>query len=66
MALRAKDFCNDIEDEYAFFNEICERVIKNPRFYLEHCDDRNPVLQTYYFSFIDYDYRKVKHKPKPL
>ncbi len=68
----AKDFCEDIEDEYAFFNEICERVIKDPRFYLDHIDDGN-TLQTYKFSFIDYTakckskpYEQLREIPKPL
>jgi hypothetical protein len=57
VSLFAKDFCEDIKDEYEFFDEICERVIRNPRFYLNELEN-GKSLQSYRFSFINYKKKK--------
>lgn len=55
------------EEERAFYDEVLERVIRNPRFYLDHLDNRG--LWVFRVSFLDYrSKRRVKKglKPKPL
>jgi len=56
---KAWELSEDIIDEKAFYNEILDRIILNPRFYLDNLD-KPRVLQTYWFSFINYRYKKRK------
>lgn len=65
MSLHAKDFCDDALDERVFFDEICERVIRNPRFYLNLLDDTG-ALQSYKFSFICYNAKKKERFIKEI
>lgn len=51
--------CENSEEEKAFYEEILNRVISNPRFYLQNLDESG-VLQSYRFSFINYSYKKKK------
>lgn len=47
-----------IEDEREFFNENCDLIIRNVRFYLDHLDDGTLwVYKTYFFN-----YEPEKHK----
>ena len=46
-----------IEEEHAFFYEVCDRIIANPRFYLDNLDG----LSVFKCSFINYKYKKTKH-----
>lgn len=52
-----------LEEERQFYNEVLDRVIANPRYYLDHLEDDK--LAVFKCSFIDY-YHKVKKKSKPL
>lgn len=45
-----------IEEEYAYYNEVLERVINNPRWYLNHLEE----LSVFKVSFIQYSYKKKK------
>ena len=47
-----------LEEEYAFYNEVLQRVINNPRFYLDHLDE----LDVFYVSFIDYSTTRRKKR----
>jgi hypothetical protein len=52
-----------IEQEYAYYNEVLERVINNPRKYLDALDDGS--LSEFMVSFINYtstDRRSLKSK----
>lgn len=49
-----------LEEEYEFYNEVLDRVIKNPRFYLEHLDDG--TLTTFKCSFINYHKKRRLYK----
>jgi hypothetical protein len=51
------EFMSDT-DEHAYFTEVCERVIRNPRFYLDHLDE----LYVFRVSFIRKRRRLKKHK----
>lgn len=65
--LRKKFTDMTIEDEVEFYNEVLDRVISNPRFYLDHLDNRG--LWVFRCSFLDYKTkRRVKKglKTKPL
>jgi len=47
------------EEERDFYMEVLDRVIRNPRFYLDHLDNRG--LWVFRVSFLDYkSKRKVK------
>lgn len=46
------------DEERAYFNEVCDRIINNPRFYLDNLDD----LSVFRCSFISY----APEKKKPL
>jgi hypothetical protein len=47
------------EDERDFYMEVLDRVIRNPRFYLDHLDNRG--LWVFRVSFLDYKgKRRVK------
>lgn len=50
-----------IEQEYTYYNEVLERVIRNPRYYLNHLEE----LDVFEVSFIDYK-RPAGRKKKPL
>ena len=53
----------DKEDELSYFNEVCDRIIKNPRFYLDNLDK----LDTFVVSFIHYGKsRKCNKEQKAL
>lgn len=43
------------DEEKAYFYEVCDRIIANPRFYLENLDE----LSVFKVSFINYKNRKV-------
>ena len=43
-------------EEKKYYLEVLEKVIANPRLYLDNLDN----LQTFYVSFIDYSYKKSK------
>lgn len=45
-----------IDEEHTFFNEVCDRIIANPRFYLDHLDE----LSEFKCSFIRYKPKKTK------
>lgn len=47
-----------LEEEYSFYNDVLDRVISNPRFYLDHLDDG--TLSVFKCSFIPYTYKKRK------
>jgi hypothetical protein len=47
------------EEERDFYFEVLDRVIRNPRFYLDHLDNRG--LWVFRVSFLDY---KTKRKVK--
>jgi len=62
-----KDLGMELDEEKLFFDEVCNRIILNPRFYLEHLD--NGGLWVFRVSFLDYKgKRKLKKglKPKDL
>lgn len=40
----------EYDEEQAYYHEILERVIKNPRFYLDHLDE----LSVFRVSFLHY------------
>lgn len=44
-----------IEEEKRYFFDICDRIIANPRFYLDNLDE----LSTFKVSFINYKKRKA-------
>lgn len=46
-----------LEEEKAYYEETLERVIKNPRFYLDNLDE----LHTFRVSFLNY--KPLKKKP---
>jgi hypothetical protein len=47
------------EEERDFYMEVLDRVIRNPRFYLDHLDNRG--LWVFRVSFLDYKgKRRVK------
>jgi hypothetical protein len=39
-----------LEDEYNYFYEVCDRIISNPRYYLDNLDE----LYVFKVSFIHY------------
>lgn len=43
------------EEELEFYDEILERVIKDPRYYLQNLED----LEVFRFSFIEFKKEKV-------
>lgn len=47
-----------LAEEKEYYEETLNRVISNPRFYLDNLDE----LYVYRVSFINYEYQK----PKPL
>jgi len=59
MTNKARELSEDLLDEKEFYNEILDRVIMNPRFYLDNID-KPRSLQTFWFSFIRYYYKKKK------
>jgi len=44
------------EDEREYFNEICDRIIRDPRFYLDNLER----LDTFVVSFIHYGKSRKK------
>jgi hypothetical protein len=65
--LRKKYPDMSIEEEKSFYDEVLERVILNPRFYLDHLDNKG--LWVFRVSFLDYKgKRRVKKglETKPL
>jgi hypothetical protein len=51
-----------LEEEHEYFNEVCDRVILNPRFYLDNLD--NNQLSVFKVNFINYKTGKFKNKRK--
>ena len=45
-----------IEEEHLMYDEVCQRIINNPRFYLDNLDN----LWVFRTSFISYYYKKRK------
>ena len=71
MALSEYDLDNKLwhwmtlEEERAYYEEVCQRVINNPRFYLDNLDD----LYVFRCSFIGYTAEKFEEmdlEGKPL
>jgi hypothetical protein len=50
----------DVKEEHEYFDEVCERIIRNPRFYLDNLD----YLHTFRVGWIPYkkESEGVKHK----
>lgn len=46
----------NIQEEHEFYNEICDRIIANPRYYLDNLDE----LSVFRVSFIRYSANKTK------
>lgn len=47
-----------LEEEYNYYNEVLERVIRNPRFYLDNLDE----LDVFFVSFINYHRKRPKNQ----
>lgn len=46
----------DKDDEHKYFDEVCDRIIRNTRFYLDNIQE----LHTFRVSFINYSSKKSK------
>ena len=54
--MKANEICDDTGEQKEFYAEILERIIKNPRFYLENLG----YLEVFRFDFIHYNYKRKK------
>jgi hypothetical protein len=47
-----------LEQEKQYFNDVCDRIIKNPRFYLDNLES----LSVFRVSFLDYHDNRYKNR----